>query len=211
MQEPEKKLTSRDMQAQEMRKKMLETARSLFATNGYHATSMRSINRAVGMSDALTYHYFPGGKLEIFNAVLNQSQEERGKDIINTVNSFTENTPLYDALSAVAQKMGERFVADKEFMQIMIQERKLISENDNATLAVNDSSFAEAIISYLELLHTKGILREMDFPTAVSQFLCHIGMIALQQIMYSPEFHLDQYITQAEKIITFTSELWSVE
>ncbi len=207
----DKKSTSRNVQALEMRKKMLKTARFLFAKNGYHATSMRSINRAVGMSDALTYHYFPGGKLEIFNEVINLSQEERGKDMISIFNSFTENTLLYDALLVIIKKMGERFVFDQEFIQIMIQERKLIVENAKSVFAVNDSSFADCFVSYLKKLCDKGVIRKMDLSMAVSQFLCHIGMIALHQIMYSAEFNLDQYLIQAEKIAIFTSELWSIQ
>lgn len=65
-------MTSRDLQASERREQILNAARQLFVQEGYHAASMRAINKKVGMSDALTYHYFPEGKLEIFNTIIRE-------------------------------------------------------------------------------------------------------------------------------------------
>ena len=78
-----KRMTSRDLQAVERRQQILDIAMRLFAENGYHATSMRELNKEIGMADALTYHYFPGGKLEILKAVLHNAQEERMRSIVS--------------------------------------------------------------------------------------------------------------------------------
>lgn len=69
-----KRMTNRDLLAAERKQQILEIAKRLFAEKGYHATSMREINKEIGMAEALTYHYFPGGKLEILNTVLQQEQ-----------------------------------------------------------------------------------------------------------------------------------------
>lgn len=53
---------TRSEQAVETRQCLLDTAKKLFATNGYTLTSVRSINRELSMSDGILYHYFPGGK-----------------------------------------------------------------------------------------------------------------------------------------------------
>ncbi len=206
----EKEMTNRDIQAKEMRKKMLDTAKKLFAENGFHGTSMRSINRAVGMSEALTYHYFPGGKFEIFNTIIKESQEERTKDIGETIKSFPVTTPLNEALSLIAEKMGERFIADKEFLQIMIQERKMFKDLKDEVANVTEISIVESLVNFLIKLCEQGKIRKIDFNMAASQFMCHIGMIALQQIMYSADFDLDQYLGYTDKIVEFTAELWHV-
>jgi AcrR family transcriptional regulator len=39
---------------------ILAAARSLFARNGYHATSMNEVARACGLAKAAVYHYFTG-------------------------------------------------------------------------------------------------------------------------------------------------------
>ncbi|EOR25407.1 transcriptional regulator, TetR family protein [Clostridium sartagoforme AAU1] len=56
------KLTNRDLQAIERRNQLLESAKELFASNGYHATTTRQITKNIGMADGLIYHYFPDGK-----------------------------------------------------------------------------------------------------------------------------------------------------
>jgi hypothetical protein len=49
----------------------------------------------------------------------------------------------------------------------------------------------------------------MDYSMAVSQFMCHIGLVALQQLLYEPDFNSESYIEVTQKIIDFTVALWS--
>ena len=56
----------RQEQAAATRQKLLTSAQHLFAQNGYKGTTVRMINRSVDLADGLLYHYFPGGKKEIF-------------------------------------------------------------------------------------------------------------------------------------------------
>lgn len=204
-----KKVTSRDIQASERRKQILDTAKKLFAANGYHATSMRTINRAVGMSEALTYHYFPGGKLEILNTIIREVEEERAADIDNSIKAFGDDISLKEALLLLTRKMAERFVKDKEFLQIMLQERNLVNKEQRDFLSLASGQFIGSLVAFLEKRAGQGQIRKMDFGMAVSQFMCHIGLLALQQIMYEPEFDGERFVRDAAKIIDFTSELWS--
>ncbi|MDQ7092860.1 TetR/AcrR family transcriptional regulator [Desulfosporosinus sp. PR] len=203
------KMTSRDIQAKERRKQILETAKKLFAANGYHATSMRTINKEVGMSEALTYHYFPGGKLEIFHTIIQEVEEERANDIDQSIKAFNDKTSLSEALLLLAKKMSERFVKDKEFIQIMIQERNLINKEQWNLLSLGGQQFLSSLIKFLSQRAAEGQIRKMDFGIAVSQFMCHIGLVALQQIMYEPNFNSQAYLQDTQKIIDFTVELWS--
>ena len=58
----------RQEQAAATRQKLLTSAQHLFAQNGYKGTTVRMINRSVDLADGLLYHYFPGGKKEIFRS-----------------------------------------------------------------------------------------------------------------------------------------------
>ena len=60
----------RQEQAAATRQKLLTSAQHLFAQNGYKGTTVRMINRSVDLADGLLYHYFPGGKKEIFKEVI---------------------------------------------------------------------------------------------------------------------------------------------
>ena len=65
-------LTSRDLQAMERREQLLNSAKELFALQGYHATTTREITKHIGMADGLIYHYFPDGKKQILDIIMKE-------------------------------------------------------------------------------------------------------------------------------------------
>jgi AcrR family transcriptional regulator len=60
---------SRKEQAAASRSELLEAARQCFTEVGYEDTTVAEILSRAGMARGALYHYFPGGKAEIFNAV----------------------------------------------------------------------------------------------------------------------------------------------
>jgi AcrR family transcriptional regulator len=63
------------LQVDERRKQLLEAGTELFARHSYDELSMAKIARAVGISKALLYHYFPS-KQAYFQATLEQAAAE---------------------------------------------------------------------------------------------------------------------------------------
>ncbi|MFI0485798.1 TetR/AcrR family transcriptional regulator [Actinomadura sp. 9N215] len=59
----------RKEQAEASRAGLLEAARRCFTEQGYEATTVSAILDRAGMARGALYHYFPGGKREIFAAV----------------------------------------------------------------------------------------------------------------------------------------------
>ena len=51
---------TREQQASETRRKLVDTALQLFSTYGYDGTSMKALARAAGAAQGLVYHYFSG-------------------------------------------------------------------------------------------------------------------------------------------------------
>lgn len=62
--------TLRKEQAEKTKQKLLATAKSLFSKNGYNGTSVRAISHQAELADGLLYHYFPGGKKELFQTIV---------------------------------------------------------------------------------------------------------------------------------------------
>src|SRR5262245_42101058 len=125
-----KRRTERDIQAAERKQQILDIAKRLFAENGYHGTSMRELNKEIGMAEALTYHYFPGGKLEILKTVLKDAQEKRMLDIATYTEAFQDGASLKELLLQAVHRMTERFMSDKPYFQILIRERGLLSQEE---------------------------------------------------------------------------------
>lgn len=58
----------------ERKRSIIEAARPLFATRGFHATSIRDISREAGVSEALIYKHFPS-KEALYDELLDYARE----------------------------------------------------------------------------------------------------------------------------------------
>jgi AcrR family transcriptional regulator len=67
------KPTLRERQAKERRDELIDAALITFARRGYHATSLKEIAEAAGVTDGLLIHYF-GSKANLLSAVLAERQ-----------------------------------------------------------------------------------------------------------------------------------------
>ncbi|MEK4063000.1 MULTISPECIES: TetR/AcrR family transcriptional regulator [unclassified Paenibacillus] len=200
-----KSMTSRDLQASERREQILNAARQLFVQEGYHAASMRAINKKVGMSDALTYHYFPEGKLEIFNTIIREGHEQRIQDINNFVKSLKSDLSLRDGLLLVGQKVSEIFLSNDEITQLVIREKNLLEPEQYKFLTNITQQLIDSMIGFLSNEPIKSQIREMDLRLAIMQFIYNFTTISI----FGKEFVVDGYDGYIEKIVDFTVKLWS--
>jgi AcrR family transcriptional regulator len=66
---------TRKEQAAASRSALVEAARLCFTESGYAGTTVAAILERAGMARGALYHYFPGGKAEIFTAVFDEINE----------------------------------------------------------------------------------------------------------------------------------------
>ena len=78
---PPSKMTSRQEQASETKKKLMNSALQLFSSQGWAGTHTRDITHAAGVADSLLYHYFPGGKRALLEAILEEISLEGNREI----------------------------------------------------------------------------------------------------------------------------------
>jgi AcrR family transcriptional regulator len=91
---------TRQQQAAETRRKLLASARKLFANYGFSGTRVRAINREAGMADGLLYHYFPGGKREMLEVLIKESLEAQ-KAYFDSLIGEIEDMPLEKVLDEI--------------------------------------------------------------------------------------------------------------
>ena len=161
------KRNMREAQAAETRSKLLESATSLFAEKGYRGISVREISRNVNLADGILYHYFPGGKKEIFREVV----ETNVKKIINETE---EKNPIekyilmplevalehyYDSFMEVIDNNIDiiRLLFRPDEISEIVTEEKLLR-----IVGTNDSYIKTLLIKKYEL----GEVRDMDFEMA---------------------------------------------
>src|SRR5690625_1268557 len=121
--------TSRDTQAIERKKEILKAAESLFAKKGYHATSIRSINQAIVVADGLTYHYFPKGKFQILQTIINEGIEQRENSLQTMIDAFDDNPPLREFLFSISHMIYGVVIESRESILIALREKNFLEED----------------------------------------------------------------------------------
>ena len=189
----------RQEQAAATRQKLLTSAQHLFAQNGYKGTTVRMINRSVDLADGLLYHYFPGGKKEIFKEVITGKMQE-----------VYEKLPLDAALDAAYINFMTVIDEHLEFIRMMVREngvREFLSEEEVRSIWKNRIPWLPTL---LKRKMEAGEVKEMDFEMAalsVNSILMHYVMKRVTDTGYST---LDDKAWR-KRLVDYQVSVWSVE
>ena len=200
--------TLRKEQAEITRQKLLKSARALFSEKGYNGTSVRSISRQVGLADGILYHYFPGGKRELFQTIVIQSF----KEVQNDVKLNQER--LNDGEATVEQFFTEAFRLFTDTVNKNIDIiRIILKENDvqefisaKQILSVTNSQ-KECIADFLKSRAMKGELRNLDFNTAASAI---VSALVNYMILKAMNIDMSEIINEEilQRNIKYYMDLW---
>lgn len=155
------------VEAEDTRKKLLDSAVKLFAENGYKGTTVRSITRNVNLSDSLLYHYFPDGKKQIFEAAV----EENIKEISSSLSSLIGmkdcvKMPLADFLEVVYLSFMETVRTHLDIMRVILWEtevRKYVKSERLTQIFGLEGLQIEEIFKHKA---AEGEIKEMNFKAA---------------------------------------------
>ncbi|WP_052646820.1 TetR/AcrR family transcriptional regulator [Paenibacillus terrae] len=199
---------SRQIQAAETRRKILQQAKILFFREGYHKTTVRSIHRALNMADGILYHYFPGGKRELLTVLIQEGFEEQlGK--LNSSNSDLESLPLKEALKKTYELGNELFTGDIELMRILFRESDVMELSETIHLSNLLHERLQWFAGFLQRRYEKGEVRKMNFEIAAKQFMSmSIQDIVSKLINIELLSDLSRDITR-EQIIDHMLDLWN--
>jgi AcrR family transcriptional regulator len=111
--------------ASNRREKVVSAAVRLFAARGEAGTSMRQIAKAVGITDATLYHYFPS-KEALLEAAFRSASFQ-----VDDLESAFEGTPgfLRERLLAVGQAFLAVLARDKEWTRLVVRESLRLPED----------------------------------------------------------------------------------
>lgn len=202
-------MNMREAQAIETRKKLLDSAQSLFAQKGYKGTSVREINRSVNLADGLLYHYFPGGKKEIFQVIV----EENVKQILSELtqrNRIEEylTMPLEEVLEKYFENITEVIAQHMDIIRILLREnevREFVTKAQLLELAGNRNLLFQTL---LEKKYERGEVRKMDFESAALS-LKSIVMNSIFIELFGIESKMISDAAYRKKIIAYHVEMWN--
>lgn len=161
---------------QDTRQIILDTARMLFNTRGYHGVSLQDIADAVGISKGnLTYHFRK--KEDIMEGLLLENQIPE----LAVPTTLQELDTLFLHIQAVRQQHAYYFLHHAQLSQLSPK----IAELQNIRYLANRNLFREAF----QNLFTAGLLRAEAFS---GEYDCTIDTLHLCSIYWGPFSELQQ-------------------
>lgn len=165
-------MNKREAQAAESKERLLKSASRLFMQKGYRDTSIREINRSIDMADGLLYHYFPGGKKEIFLKVYEDS-------LSKVLDSFREKRniddyaalPIVQMLETIYQDFSTVVFDNVDVIRTILREEEILDAIVKEDVLYSICGNTQWLTELLNIKYKKGEIREMDFECAASTIL----------------------------------------
>jgi AcrR family transcriptional regulator len=183
--------TSRQRQAAARREQILKTALTLFAAQGFDATSTRQIAKVAGIAEGLIFHYFPT-KASLLTAILEDRLEGRRafRSELRPLLEDAGGKPAPEVLRAVASGWLATLRRDEEIVVVLFTTAQTNSEVREAWLGLIREG-AELLTGYLAARVEAGELREnLTLETAATMFVSSLMIFFLtRRDLPDPEWH----------------------
>ena len=200
------KTNIRKEQAENTKQKLLDSARLLFAENGYKGTSVRSINRRLNLADGLLYHYFPGGKKEIFQAIVTGIFLKVAEEIQKKRYEDLKDIPLEEILE-------ERFLHFTKTVEENIDIIKILVKENNVTEFISKENIAQIINcnkkNFTEFLKSRSEIGEIgvfDYDSAADTIWASLANYIIIKAMELPINGFNS--EKIKRLIKYHVELW---
>lgn len=169
MTEGESRSGSGESRAQDSRDEILRAAIDLFATRGFHETSMSEVARAAGVSKALIFWHFKS-KEELFVAVLGKLFEPYVIDFAEEAGALDEKAQLLKLIESYLLFVRENANSIRFFVAQILHEDNSKDSLSNQVLALFEG-YRSLVTDLIARAQAKGICASSFSPTAAAGFL----------------------------------------
>jgi AcrR family transcriptional regulator len=198
------KQTTRDIQAEERRMQLLDTALTVFATKGFNHTSMRDLARKANISQGLIYHYF-SGKEQLLEATLEYfSFLPQLKQILKE----KRDRPLDEVAEVLAINFSSLLDQKSNLVKIFIQEAQL---NSNVRKMWSNlcCEGASLLKEYIELHIQRGEIRPHNAEITARSLFSIIFMYHFTKDVF--QFNIDREVFIKEALTNFLKGIEQVK
>ena len=142
----------------------------LFASRGYHSTSMREIAHELGMNKSSLYHYL-ASKEDILFKLMNDAMD----DALATLQDIcvTDVSPE-EKLKKVLYFYTQYYAGDQERLILLVNEMNSLNPEFRSVVREKQRSYVQLIQSILKELADHGKMRQIDPAVATFAFF---GMV----------------------------------
>jgi AcrR family transcriptional regulator len=163
------KIGSTEQQAQHSRDEILKAAMQLFASRGFHETSMAEVAREAGVSKALIFWHFKT-KEELFVAVLNRLLEPYFIDFTEEAAAMDERRQIETLVQFYLLFVRDNASSVRFFLAQMLRDPHL-SEGLNEQVLKLYSGYRGMLVELVTRAQEKGVCTRHFTPEAAAGFI----------------------------------------
>ena len=153
--------------------KILDTALLLFSKNGFYATTIPDIAKAMGMSVGNIYNYF-SSKEKLAKEIIKYSSDILGEEIRKVNDQKLCSKDKIRAIVAVYFDMASTKPQHiNYFLRVYLANKEVFKDGCEGMLCV--SAFVTELMIFFEDGVAKGELRNQDFFSAFGLFMGYLG------------------------------------
>jgi AcrR family transcriptional regulator len=155
--------------SQDSRDEILKAAMRLFASRGFHETSMSEVAREARVSKALIFWHFKT-KEELFVAVLNRLLEPYFIDFAEEAAVMSERAQIEKLVELYLSFVRDNASSVRFFLAQMLHDQKL-SESMNEQVLKLYNGYRSMLIELIGNAQQKGICKRRTAPESAAAFL----------------------------------------
>lgn len=186
------KLNQRELQALKRRREILLAAKKLFASKGFHATTTRSINSEAGIADGLLYHYFPQGKMQILETLMEEELFGKMDNYFRTLKEIKVEEGLENTLKTIGRAVLKYATRDHELLIIFLRENRLLKESILTTVSGSAYSLLSKMERIIQYYVDRGDIKELNTRFLIFQFISTFAMHVLQETLMGDDLVLEK-------------------
>ena len=175
------------------RESIIQTALQLFATQGFHKTTIPDIAGKLKMSVGNLYNYFASKDI-LAQEIIKYTSESLGAKIreVNETDASTEQK-IHQIVTVYFTMAKEKPEMIEYFLRVYLSNREVFSDGCEGMICV--SGFITEIMVFFDDGVSSGELRNQDFFSAFGLFMGYLGgMVFLkgeEVLPYDIEFYID--------------------
>ena len=152
---------------------ILDTALTLFSTNGFYATTIPDIAKAMGMSVGNLYNYF-ASKEVLAKEIIKYSSNILGAEIrkVNEEECSTKEK-IHKIVGLCFEMASSKPQHINYFLRVYLANREVFKDGCEGMVCV--SAFVTELMIFFEEGVAKGDLRNQDFFSAFGLFMGYLG------------------------------------
>ncbi|WP_338232862.1 TetR/AcrR family transcriptional regulator [Companilactobacillus muriivasis] len=152
------------------KEKILEVAQDLFVKKGFEATTTREISRSVDISDGSLYYYFPKGKKQILDLIVQKGMDYREHFVHEIHLDINDLAGFEKLIDSIYEGICELFSNEEGYRSFMItiRERAILSNDQSKWISqILDRLKSSLVISVKSIQDKTKIANEEEIGSLV--------------------------------------------